>query len=1012
MPPVESPSLEVQALPEPPLPPVESPSLEVQALPEPPLPPVESPSLEVQALPEPPLPPDESPSFEMQIFPALSSPPPPGAGDSSGDAIELDQSQEEESTWIEDPVKRMSNQLAAARAAAEKPKLPVAADPRVGEVRERLNNKLMLSAELDSFCTSFFPHVAQKFVPGMSRAEKTELLLGLVAANEINKRLREWSSRLELHQEVVSSVVARGGSEPTGGEAGAGRSGKSPPRVGESFSQTVSEDSASFKPATNAVQVAVGLVLANRYFLTSEVGPGPVAVVWSAYDRIKDEQVGLKLIYGPPAENPAILEVFWRSAQQMSALSHPAIVGVLNKPREESEIHYVVVEFLPGGNLRQWVQGGKLTRGQILRVLQRLGAGLQYAHERRVLHRNIKPSNILFDGTGHARLSDFNLVWPAEAPGTSESRSDRLIYMAPEEQLGGGSGDPRADVYSLGMCALYALYGQELPSRVVQDRASFIDSLDATPALKAVLRRATAASPAERFATAAEFCRALEFDSPALPGISVRNSVNIPPAKSDRSGPNELHAALPPTSPRPAPPLLSTPSVLPPPPIPNAPYAAASPPLPATQAATPPPLPTYQPELVVPPGPLSPTFDARPPLRESGDLPPLFGPNSRTAAENRLDADRGQGMSAVAMASINGTDATPAFGRPRTRRWQPYAFAGIALLAVAGTGLGYFWGTKKVASNTAETSMPPGGERNNLGDQPLAISRPLRVEPLLPLAPTPPAKPLDEKSEADKRPPEKPVAPPPVAVAQTAKTPAHPPAKVGAAEHPVTAAKPAALAMTAPAKPLAKVESAGLSKATLPPPKAASPAQMAKPAPAALALTPAKPAAKPVAPSVVAQNAKAKESPRAQPPKMAVPPTLHGKSIAAVAPKKAAAPMQKAAAPMQKAAAPPRPLANSSSSQGPSPEAEAAISAAQRAFVSGQHQQAISMAMQVTTRGGPDSLKAWRFVGGAACSVRSAQLATNAYNHLRDPEHRRLLVDLCRRNGLQFNGSQFSSQDE
>ena len=86
----------------------------------------------------------------------------------------------------------------------------------------------------------------------------------------------------------------------------------------------------------NALQVGVGLVLANRYFLTNELARGPVAVVWSAYDRIKDEQVALKLVHGPAAEKPPVLEVFWRSAHQMAALSHPAIVGVLNKPREET----------------------------------------------------------------------------------------------------------------------------------------------------------------------------------------------------------------------------------------------------------------------------------------------------------------------------------------------------------------------------------------------------------------------------------------------------------------------------------------------------------------------------------------------------------------------------------------------------------------------------------------------------------------------------------------------------
>lgn len=87
------------------------------------------------------------------------------------------------------------------------------------------------------------------------------------------------------------------------------------------------------------------------------------------------------------------------------------------------------------------------------------------------------------------------------------------------------------------------------------------------------------------------------------------------------------------------------------------------------------------------------------------------------------------------------------------------------------------------------------------------------------------------------------------------------------------------------------------------------------------------------------------------------------------------------------------------------------MQAAQQAFVRGQHHQAISLAMQVTSKGGPEAIKAWRFVGGAACSSGQAPLATNAYNHLRDPDHRRMLVELCRRNGLQYNGSQFAADE-
>src|ERR1700738_4932713 len=81
------------------------------------------------------------------------------------------------------------------------------------------------------------------------------------------------------------------------------------------------------------------------------------------------------------------------------------------------------------------------------------------------------------------------------------------------------------------MCALFALHGKELPSLVMQERASFIEQLEVPPALKEVVKRAVAMNAADRFASAAEFCRALEIDAPVLPGISVRNSDVRPPER-------------------------------------------------------------------------------------------------------------------------------------------------------------------------------------------------------------------------------------------------------------------------------------------------------------------------------------------------------------------------------------------------------------------------------------------------------------------------------------------------
>ena len=265
----------------------------------------------------------------------------------------------------------------------------------------------------------------------LSRAEKTDLLLAHVERSLLRDRLTDWAEKRRETQpdayshsstESIAPVAAELTSSPVSAPVAFASAPPPPPpapppptlkaevpaslvasmqgaEVAAEGKPSTSEVADGFRPPASAtLQVGIGLVLANRYFLTSEIGQGAVATMWNAYDRIKDEQVALKILHGAAADNPQLVERFWRSAQQMGGLSHPTIVGVLNKPREENGTHYVVLELQAGGNLRNWVQGGKLTRMQLMRTLQRLGAALSYAHEKKIFHRDIKPTNILVVG--------------------------------------------------------------------------------------------------------------------------------------------------------------------------------------------------------------------------------------------------------------------------------------------------------------------------------------------------------------------------------------------------------------------------------------------------------------------------------------------------------------------------------------------------------------------------------------------------------------------------------------
>ena len=875
----------------------------------------------------------------------------------------------------------------------------------VQNARLQLEEQLSLATELDAFCLQHFPKVMQLFAPGMSRAAKTDILLAQVEPREILSRLAGWSSAAD--RKAVST------SQPTS-RAANGASGPvtSPqPKISGAVAAVKAEPALTANPAKLAISpvmspmpmgtadvvgIGIGLVLANRYLLTSEVGRGSVATVWNAYDRIKDEQVALKLLHDSAAQNKQLVEKFWKCAQQMGTLSHPGLVSVLNKPREENGTHYVVLEYVPGGNLRQWVTGGKLPRTQLVRVLQRLGASLSYIHERKIVHRNIKPTNVLFDSAGQARLTDVAIVWPSEFMQTAEARDDRMIYMAPEEQLGNGSSDPRADIYSLGMLALFVLYGQELTSKVLQDRAAFIEALDANPVIKAAIRRAVSVKPEDRYASAADFCRALEQEVPAPPAAVVRSTTD------KRGNGAESGAIKGDAHPRAAAPPPPIPAVAPPPVPPAPPSAAAKvpPPKPAAVAAPKPPV-ASAPKAPLPPLP------PRPLDREDSDAFSAAKPGGK---EGSIGTDRVRALSPGRNAG--GISPELLSGPPPKRSyWGVWAFAGLALVCVGGA----MWyslqpmptigipqgntGTPVVASidpvvankpvvealppkagepttptavgpalNTpvipinpdkgagtvatgTKTSVDPSGT----GETKVALLDPKKSTPEVTTAKTDTAaKPVDSATTAGKMPvvatAEKPVAPPPVAATAGKEPKAQPPVTPPTAKEPVVQA-------TAP-KAVTDPKTAVNAKPVTPPPVVApvAPRPVVKVTPTA----PATPVRPPVAIKTV------------------TPPIEKPVAVAAVPALKSA-----------------------------TPEGTAALNAAQTAFVQGDRQGAIAMALRVTERGGEDAIKAWRFVGGAACSVRSGGLASSAYRHLRDPDHKRMLVELCQRNGGHFSDSQF-----
>lgn len=257
-------------------------------------------------------------------------------------------------------------------------------------------------------------------------------------------------------------------------------------------------------------QLNAGEVLDERYSLLEIVGQGGFAKVWQAIDLVDRRLVALKVLRGD-LNGIHQLDRFERGAHKMLELNHPHIVRVLSKPTEYEGFHYFAMEYVRGGDLAHAVLSRKLSQAQALQAVLHAGKALQYAHEHGLIHRDVKPSNILLDEGGDGRLTDFDLVWAADTTGgTRTGAMGTFLYAAPELLEDAGRIDHRADVYALGMTALFVLYGRNLPSRLLQDCASFVKRLDVASSIKAIITRAIAWNSEERYPTAEAFVTKLE----------------------------------------------------------------------------------------------------------------------------------------------------------------------------------------------------------------------------------------------------------------------------------------------------------------------------------------------------------------------------------------------------------------------------------------------------------------------------------------------------------------------
>jgi serine/threonine-protein kinase len=262
---------------------------------------------------------------------------------------------------------------------------------------------------------------------------------------------------------------------------------------------------------------------AGRYELGAPLGSGGMGEVLRARDTVLDREVAIKLLSPVFAQDEAVRERFGREARLVARLSHPGIVTVFDSGLEDGR-PFIVMELVDGTTLGELLAGGAtLPAERVAAIGHEVALTLAYAHAQRLLHRDVKPANILLPRSGGAKLGDFGIALSTEASRLTQAGTllGTAAYLSPE-QLTGEEATPASDVYALGACLYQALAGR-LPRDDSSLAALAADELvtpvrelapAAPEALEEVVMRCLARQPRYR-PSAAELARALAAGDPA-----------------------------------------------------------------------------------------------------------------------------------------------------------------------------------------------------------------------------------------------------------------------------------------------------------------------------------------------------------------------------------------------------------------------------------------------------------------------------------------------------------------
>ncbi|RDI18817.1 serine/threonine-protein kinase [Lentzea flaviverrucosa] len=267
-----------------------------------------------------------------------------------------------------------------------------------------------------------------------------------------------------------------------------------------------------------------GQLLADRYRLSRRIAVGGMGEVWEAADDRLDRRVAVKVLKAELSGDPEFLHRFRVEARMTASLNHPGIASVHDYGETASvadgpeDTAYLVMELVEGEPLATIISRGRLTADVTLDLLEQTGNALQAAHERGLVHRDVKPGNIMVTPSGKVKITDFGIAKAVDA--APVTRSGMVMgtahYIAPEQALG-GEAEPASDVYSLAVCGYECMAGHRpfLSDNAVTVAMMHIRDIapplppDVPPGARALIEATLVKDPRQRYRTGGEFAAAV-----------------------------------------------------------------------------------------------------------------------------------------------------------------------------------------------------------------------------------------------------------------------------------------------------------------------------------------------------------------------------------------------------------------------------------------------------------------------------------------------------------------------